>query len=166
MPIPVCHKARASRCTLFEDHVAFGVCAAKQEHYYGFKGHIVIDEHQRITAFSLAPANIDERDVTHNLISHITGKLIADKGYFSKSLKEELAEYHIDLQTLLRNNMKETRSKAYLKSMLKLRRTVETAIGQLTEHFNFTKTKAKTLWHLNAKLIRKLSAYNFSLKFC
>jgi hypothetical protein len=28
---------------LFKGEAAFGFCAAKDEHYYGFKGHVIIN---------------------------------------------------------------------------------------------------------------------------
>jgi Transposase DDE domain len=165
MPIPVCHMARSSRCKLFPEQVAFGFCAAKEEPYYGFKGHVLIDEGYRIVGFTLTPANVDERAVLDHLIHHIQGTLLGDKGLLSASKQKELAQYGINLQTPLRDNMHDLRPEAEVKALYKIRRRVETVIGQLVEHFDFAKTKAKNLWHLNAKLIRKLCAYNFSLSF-
>jgi IS5 family transposase len=165
-PVPVCHRARASRCKLFPEEVSFGYCAAKNEHYYGFKGHVVIDPHHRIVGFTLTPANVDERAVLDNLIPHIKGAVLGDKGLICAEKQKELAQYGINLQTPLRDNMHDPRPEAEVNALYKIRRRVETVIGQLVEHFQFTKTKAKNLWHLNAKLIRKICAYNFSLSFC
>jgi len=166
VPMPICHLQRASRCKLFPEQVAFGFCAAKNEPYYGFKGHVVINQEQQIVAFTLAPANIDEREVVQNMIGMVQGCLIGDKGLLSKILKEQLAQHGLNLQTPLRNNMPDSRPKAFVQALLKIRRNVETVIGQLTEHFAFAACKAKTLWHLNARLLRKLCAYNLSLKLC
>ena len=165
VPMPICHLARSSRCKSFAGEASFGYCAAKKEHYYGFKGHIVVDQDQRIVAFTLAAANIDERKVVDNLRGQISGLLIGDKGLLSKTLQEELVNAGINLQTAMRNNMKDERSKDWVMLLKKIRRRVETTIGQLTEFFGFSSCKAHNMWHLNAKLLRKLIAYNCKLMF-
>src|SRR5262249_146578 len=48
VPMPVCHMARASRSRLFKGEAAYGFCAAKDEHYYGFKGHVIINLNQQV----------------------------------------------------------------------------------------------------------------------
>lgn len=162
VPMPVCHMARAGRSKLFKGEAAFGFCAAKDEHYYGFKGHVIINLHQQVVGFTLTPANTDERDVLDNMRGILGGLLIGDKGLLSKIRQTELAADNINLQTPLRDNMDDKRPKPYVQALLKTRRKVETVIGQLTEFFAFAKCKAKDLWHLTAKLIRKLIAYNLS----
>lgn len=160
VPMPICHMARASRSKLFNGEAAFGFCAAKDEYYYGFKGHVVIDMRQRVVGFTLAPANIDERDVLDNFRGLLSGLLIGDKGLLSQTVQTELAGVGIDLQTPLRDNMVDTRPKTAVQRLLKVRRRVETAIGQLVEFFGFSCCKARDMWHLTSKLVRKLLAYN------
>ena len=41
-PIPVCHYGRAYRHKNYQDLAAFSYCAAKQERYYGFEGHLLV----------------------------------------------------------------------------------------------------------------------------
>ena len=50
-PIPVCHYARSSRCRSFKGTASYGYCAAKDEKYYGFKGHIIVDFNGVINSF-------------------------------------------------------------------------------------------------------------------
>jgi hypothetical protein len=163
VPMPVCHYVRAGRCKSFRGDAAFGFCAAKDEYYYGFKGHVMINLRQQVMGFTLAPANIDERDVLDNIRGAMTGLIIGDKGLLSESKRAELAEVHIDLQTPLRDNMRDPRPKSCVQRLLKVRRRVETAIGQLVDFFGFAKCKTRDIWHLTAKLLRKLIAYNLSL---
>jgi hypothetical protein len=163
VPMPICHMARASRSKLFKGEAAFGFCAAKDEHYYGFKGHVIINLNQQIVGFTLAPANIDERDVLDNMRGLLSGLLIGDKGLLSKIKQAELAAVGVDLQTPLRDNMEDSRPKAAVQRLLKTRRRVETVIGQLVEFFDFAACKARDLWHLTSKLVRKLLAYNFAI---
>jgi hypothetical protein len=162
VPMPICHLVRAGRGKLFRGEAAFGFCAAKNEHYYGFKGHVIINMRQQVVGFTLAPANVDERDVLHNVRGMMTGLLIGDKGLLSKTKQAELATDGIDLQTPVRDNMEDLRPKTAVQRLLKVRRRVETAIGQLVEFFGFSSCKARDLWHLTSKLTRKLLAYNLA----
>jgi hypothetical protein len=162
VPMPICHLARASRSKLFKGEAAFGFCAAKDEHYYGFKGHVIINLNQQVVGFTLAPANIDERDALDNMRDRLSGLLIGDKGLLSKTKQAELVHDGIDLQTPLRDNMDDPRPKSAVARLLKVRRRVETTLGQLVEFFDFAACKARDLWHLTSKLVRKLIAYNFT----
>ena len=45
VPIPLCYLCRASRCRSFEDIADYNYCAAKDMHYYGFHGHVLISLH-------------------------------------------------------------------------------------------------------------------------
>ena len=66
-PIPVCHYGRAYRHKNYQDLAAFSYCAAKQERYYGFEGHLLVNLSGIIKGFTVAPANVDERAVAPDL---------------------------------------------------------------------------------------------------
>lgn len=55
--------------------------------------------------------------------------------------------------------MQDTRSKEAMKILMNARRKIETVIGQLTERFNIQKVRAKDLWHLSHRIIRKILAH-------
>ncbi len=111
---------------------------------------------QKVIGFTLAAANVDERDVLDKLRGVLSGLLIGDKGLPSEAKQAELAKVGIDLQTPLRKNMKEQRPKTTVQRLLKVRRRVETTIGKLVEFFDFSVCKARDMWHLTSKLVRKL----------
>jgi hypothetical protein len=159
-PIPVCHYGRAYRHKNYQDLAAFSYCAAKQEKYYGFEGHLLVTLSGMIKGFTIAPANVDEREVAPDITSHIHGLLGADKGYISPKLAQYYETQGIDLQTPLRRNMKDDRSKPVVRRLMKSRRIVETVISQLSERFNIQKVRAKDLWHLSHRLIRKILSHN------
>lgn len=117
---------------------------------------------QRVIGFTLTPDNIDERDVLDNFRGLLSGLLVGDKGLLSKTLQAELAGVGIDLQTPLRDNMIDPRPQSAVQRLMKVRRRVETAIGQLVEFFGFASCKARDMWHLTSRLVRKLLAYNFA----
>ena len=158
-PMPVCKSARASGSRCFKGEANFGYCATKKEHYYGFKGHILISYEGIICGYTFAAANVDERDVLPEMVDGLRGLLIGDKGYIRPSLKQELRQQGIDLQTPLRKNMHDTRPKAFVGQLMSTRRLVETVIGQLTERFHIEKIRARDTWHLTNRFIRKLLAH-------
>lgn len=41
-PMPVCKITRAAKSKCFQGEAAYSYCAAKDEKYYGFEGHVVI----------------------------------------------------------------------------------------------------------------------------
>jgi len=158
-PMPVCKYARASGSRCFKGEAGFGYCAAKDEKYYGFEGHVLVSFEGIICGYAFAAANVDERDVLPEMVAGLHGLLIGDKGYIRPSLKQELVQQGIDLQTPLRKNMQDLRSKAFVGQLTSSRRLVETVIGQLTERFHIEKVRARDTWHLANRFIRKLLAH-------
>jgi len=165
IPIPTCNPKRMNRRNHFYGIGGFGYCAAKDKKYFGFKGHAVTNQHGLIVNFTFAPANIDERDVMPQLVAEYKGTLIADKGLIRPDLKAALAEQHLDLQTPLRKNMKDTRPKPMVHQMMRIRRLIETVFGQLTDRFNIQSIKAMDLWHLTTKIGRKVLAHTVAFLF-
>lgn len=159
VPIPLCYLARASRCRSFEDIADYGYCAAKDMHYYGFHGHVLISGSGVITQFALTPANGNERETLWDLVSNIHGFLIGDKGYLSQPLKQDLQTFAVDLQTSLRSNMHDSRPRWWVRLIVKVRRLIETVIAQLVARFHLDKVWARDIWHLSSRLNRKILAH-------
>lgn len=162
-PIPVCRYARAKKHKNFKESAGFSYCAAKQEKYYGFKGHIVINFSGMITGYTFAPAHCDERDVAPEITQDIQGLLGGDKGYLRPELKHYFMYQDIDLQTPYRKNMTDSRSKEAMARLMNARRKIETVIGQLTERFHIQKLRAKDLWHLTHRITRKILSHTIAV---
>jgi IS5 family transposase len=154
-PIPICHFSRAFFSKLFSGSAAYGYCAAKDEKFYGFRGHLLISFDGVITSFTVTAANVDERDALWELLPGIEGLVIGDKGYLKEELREQLLQLGIDLQTPFRSNMKDSRDPVSVKKFTKRRRLIETVIGQLCERFNIEKVRARDIWHLTVRITRK-----------
>jgi hypothetical protein len=161
VPLPIAHTARAYRSRMLGSHCAWGFCAAKDEHYYGLKGHVVMAMHGTVSAFVVTAANVDERQILWEVVGKIKGLLIGDKGYIGAGWQQDMAEHAIDLQTPLRDNMPDTRPKQAVKTLMRVRKSIETTLSLLTETFGIAKIKAHDLWHFTNKLTRKILAYNF-----
>lgn len=159
-PLPVCRLARAKRCRTFRDVSAKGSCAAKDEYDWGLHGSLVISASGVITGKTATAAPFDEREALFDVLPGIQGLLIGEKGYISQSLQKELLIYHgVDLETPLRRNMLDTRPPDFITSLVKIRRLVETVIGQLTEQFHIAHVRARDLWHLTSRINRKILAH-------
>ncbi len=163
-PMPLCHLARAKRGKLLRDVAAVGYCATKEKYYWGLHGHVVISRTGVITGFAATAANVDERVALFDVLDNLQGLLIGDKGYLSKALHDDLAQYQsIKLQTPLRVNMTETRDPRVVRQLVSTRRLVETVIGQLTERFHLQKIWARDLWHLTSRVGRKILAHTMGI---
>ena len=55
--------------------------------------------------------------------------------------------------------MHDTRNPAWIALLKRLRRLIETVIGQLVERFSIEKVRARDLWHLTSRINRKLLAH-------
>ena len=164
LPIPICKFARAHFSHIFKGEVAYGYCATKKERYYGFRGHIVISSIGVITGATFTKANVDERDACPELVEKIKGLLLGDKGYIRPELQDQLKKQGLNLETPLRENMKDKRPKVFLRWMVGTRRLIETVIGQLVERFHIEKVRARDLWHQFSRFWRKLLAHTVSIK--
>ena len=166
LPMPVCKFARAHFSQIFKGQATYGYCATKKEHYYGFRGHVVINSIGVITAATFTGANVDERDVCPELVEEIKGLLLGDKGFIRPELQDDLKAHDVYLQTPLRDNMTEERPKCFLKWLMGTRRLIETVIGQLTERFHIEKVRARDTWHQCSRFWRKLLAHTASISLC
>ena len=159
IPMPLCGFSRAPSCRCFNGVATYGYCAAKKQFYYGFHGHLLISATGVITGFSLTPANGSEREALWDMVQMIHGLLIGDKGYLSAALQQELRALGVELETALRSNMHDTREPAWVALLKRMRRLIETVIGQLVERFSIEKVWARDLWHLTSRINRKLLAH-------
>ena len=158
-PIPVCHIKRYKRKGSLRDEGAVGYCAAKGEYYFGFKGHLLVTPEGGICGIGVTPANIGERDMAPEVTEGKRGDLLGDKGLIRPELTEFLAGEGIRLHTPLRRNMQDSRPRSFVKLLNRVRRKIESVIGQLVERFHIQRIRAKDSWHLLCKIRRKIFAH-------
>lgn len=164
-PIAVCKLARARHAQVLRAEAAYGYCAAKGEHYYGLKGHLVIDLCGVITAVTVTSANVDERDAAYDMLETVEGMLIGDKGYIRPQFKADCQALGIDLQTPVRRNMAESRPRWFLRLLRRVRKRIETVISQLEQRFALATMRARDPWHLTNRIARKLLAHTLAVAF-
>ena len=166
IPFPVCHLARAKRSRLFKDKVARHYCAAKKEHYYGFKILLVTTESGIPIDYAIDAANVDERILLTNTSIPANSIVIADKGFISEELALSLQQQaNITLLTPKRKNMLQQISGKLANTITSIRKRIETSISQLTESFSINATKVRSLHGLLGRINRKILSYTTALFF-
>ena len=159
-PMPACHFRRARSSKVFKGIAVYGYCASKAETYYGFKGNLLINSEGIIADITVTGANIDERESLWDIIDNIQGLLIADKGLIGEDYQKQIrAHTRVNLQTPTRSNMEDPRGEDANSWIIKTRRLVETVIGQPTERFNIEKIRARDVWHMGNRIIRKILSH-------
>ncbi len=167
-PMPICDqkRAKASRSDLkWADAsgclATYGRCATKGlGTFFGFRGHLITTVAGVPVDFAIASANIDDREVLRvSSESRRYPILLADKGYVSESLQEELlATENTCLLATLRSNQKRQYREAFRRLQVRLRRRIETTIAQLTDQFGVSCVCARGHWGLMTRMRNKFGA--------
>jgi len=161
-PIMVCHNRRIKRNKVFAGLAAQG--KTTMGWFYGFKLHLVVNEHGEILSFQLTPGNVDDRKPVPALFEGLFGKVFADRGYISKDLFAELFEEHIQLITGLRKNMKNRLMPLADKLLLRKRSIIETINDQLKNISQIEHSRHRSFTNFLVNLVSGLIAYCFQPK--
>ena len=168
-PIPICDfkRAKSSRSDLKWETEAsgplatYGMCATKGlGTFLGFRGHLITTGIGVPVDFAIASADIDDREVLPLLCERGRYRVVlGDKGYISGSLQDELLETeNTCLLPTLRSNQKHQYPEDFRKLQVRVRRRIETTIGQLTEQFGVARVRARTQWGLQTRMSNKFGA--------
>ena len=167
-PIPICDfkRAKSSKSDLkWADasgtFATYGQCATKGlGTFLGFRGHLITTGIGVPVDFAIASADIDDREVLPLLCESGRYRVIlGDKGYISGPLRDELLETeNTCLLPTLRRNQKDQYPEDFRKRHVRVRRRIETTIGQLTEQFCVSRVRARTQWGLCTRMSSKFGA--------
>jgi hypothetical protein len=85
MPLPVCKRARASRCKKVRGKAYCGYCAAKKEKFFGWRLHLMCSAEGIPVSFDLLPAAEQDLTPVHELTFILPegATVFGDKGYIS-----------------------------------------------------------------------------------
>ena len=167
-PIPVCDfkRAKASKSDFkWADGTAtlatYGHCATKNlGTFFGFRGTLITTAIGVPVDFAIASADRDDRDVLPYLAQR--GEypiLLGDKGYISQQLQAELMDTeNTVLLPTLRRNQKQQYPESFRKLQVRMRRRIETTIGQLTDQFHISRVRALKHWGLLTRMSNKFGS--------
>ncbi|CAN5797255.1 hypothetical protein BH20CHL2_BH20CHL2_08740 [soil metagenome] len=160
-PVPVCRFARAYRCRLFRGEAAFGRDELNRQTYYGFRCHVRCCRPGVIATLSLAPANAADVAVLPELVEGASGFAIGDRNYWSPDLINDLRTYGLALLAPFKSAKRdpEPRRSRYLS---RIRYRIETTFGQLVERYHIKRVRARDLWHLCSRVLRKVLSHTIA----
>jgi len=128
--------------------------------FYGFKLHLVINECGELLACQITPGNVDDRTPVPTLCKRLFGKLIADRGYVSHALFEQLFDtFGVQLITKLRKNMKNRLLPWMDKMLLRKRAIIESVVDQLKNISQIEHTRHRSPINCFINIIAGLIAY-------
>jgi len=108
MPVPVCKRVRATRCTKVRGSEYYGYCAAKEEKFFGWRLHLVCTASGVPVGFDLLPASLHDLNPVYDMAQCLpTGAtLYGDKGYNSSDDEAWLdGEWGVRLIPIRKKNM-------------------------------------------------------------
>ena len=179
-PLSAYLKSLYGRCSgiSFIDSTALGVCDNHRIHnhkvfeglaergkgsmgwFYGLKLHLVVNDCGEILACQVTSGNIDDRKPVPALCKHLFGKLIADRGYISQPLFEQLLEtFHVQLITRLKKNMKNRLIPLIYKLLLRKRAIIESVVDQLKNISQIEHTRHRSPINAFINILAGLIAY-------
>jgi hypothetical protein len=152
----VCRFTRARKCRLFKGRAAYGFDAAEHHHFYGFRVHLRCSCQGACLAVELAPGNVADLPMVHELAPGPGGVMLADRNYWSPRDREALAREQ-GVRLLAPFRKRATDPTPLLSTLLgRLRERIETVNGQLAVRFDAKRTWARDLWHLCSRMWRKV----------
>jgi len=156
--LEVCDPHRIPNHKVFEDVAKRG--KGSMGWFYGLKLHLVINDCGELLACQITPGNVDDRKPVPALCKGLFGKLIADRGYISESLFEQLLEtFHVQLITRPRKNMKNRLMPVFDKLLLRKRALIESVVDQLKNISQIEHTRHRSPLNAFVNLIAGLIAY-------
>jgi hypothetical protein len=92
-PIPVMGYKRSKRASDFAGRAAYGYCAARELHYFGYKLVMLTTPTGLPLFYDLVPANLDERDAAEVVLQWVQGRdILGDKGFIGADWQASLRE--------------------------------------------------------------------------
>lgn len=172
MPIPVVHfhlvpamRETAAWVEWTEHEAAYGYCASRKQHFYGYKLQLLTTGSGLILDFSLTPGNVTDLKGGEELLRmHQHLDVVGDKGYISAPVAAELwNDCGIRLLTRPRSNQKGQLPAGVARLLSSFRQLIETVNAQLNSQFNIETNYAHTFAGLKARLYTKLTAHTLCI---
>ena len=158
--LAVCHNARISRNRVFGSLAKRG--KTTMGWFYGFKLHLVINNKGEIMALRITAGNTDDRKPLAGITKGLVGKLLADKGYISQRLFDELWQRGLHLITGIRRNMRNYLMPFSDKLLHRKRYLVETVFDILKSHMGLEHRRHRSPTNAFVHILSCLTAYSIA----
>jgi hypothetical protein len=157
-PLQVCDNARIHSNKVFRGLAQRGKSSTGW--FFGFKLHLIINDHGDLLGVRLTPGNVDDRLP----VPEMANGLFGDRGYISQALRDTLKQQGVELITKLRKNMKPKLLKLVDKILLRKRTLIETVNDQLKNICQIEHTRHRNPINAFVHLIAGLVAYTWQEK--
>ncbi len=169
--VPVSGFAKAPRHRSFAGIASRGYDAMAKAVFYGFEGHLLrVAWPGVIVSATLAPADVHDRWVAeHDLLAGGVQEgafVVGDTNYHSPALKEGLAGHGVVLIAPKKTPKKKRERHPWPRWLTNVRRRVETVISQLAERYRAKRVRARDLWHLTSRFVRKILSHTCCVCLC
>ena len=156
--LAVCRNQRIHQHKVFAGIAARG--KTTMGWFYGFKLHLVANDHGELLACQLTPGNRDDRKPVPMLAMRLFGKLFGDKGYISQALVGQLLEAcNLHLVTFARSNMQGRLLHRHDVLLLRKRAIMETINDQLKNISQIEHSRHRSPLNFVVNLFAGLIAY-------
>ncbi len=163
-PVPACRFARANRCRAFGETVAYGHDEVARQTYYGWRAHVRLAWPGVLVDCVLSPADIHDTVGAAQLLENISGFALADRNYWKPELFEQLKANGLWLLAPYKSSKRE--KSPWPRRLTHARYRIETVFGQLVERFHIKRVRARDLWHLTSRWMRKFLSHTLAVFFC
>ncbi len=160
--IVVCDNRRIQQHKVFKGIAARGKGSTGWS--FGFKLHLVVNDHGELLAVYLTAANRHELKTLPKLVKPLFGKLFGDMAYLSQSMFEQLMQQGIHLITKLKSNMKNKLMVMSDKLLLRKRSIIETINDQLKNISQIEHSRHRSPMNFLVNLVSGLIAYTHQPK--
>ncbi len=128
--------------------------------FFGFKLHLVINEHGELLNLTLRLGNTDDRKPVPQLLQALFGKVFADRGYVCQRLAQQLLEtWGIEFFAKPRRNMKNQLMRLTDKLLARKRSIIESILDQLKNISQIEHSRHRSPVNFLVNLVCGLIAY-------
>lgn len=156
-PYAVCKTIRR-----FSHKVFKGIAALSKNSvgwFFGLKLHLVFNDKGEIARLSITPADVDDRKGLKDLLTGLTGKIFADRGYVGQKFFDELWEKGIHIVTRIRKNMKNKLMSLWDRFYLGKRITLESILSSIKSCGTFEHSRHRNVVNAFVHILCALIAY-------
>lgn len=160
-PVPVVGQTRSKRRSDFAGEAAYGYCAARQLHYFGYKLVSLVTLDGLPVVYDLVPANLDERNAAEAVLFRVEDcDIFADKGFIGEDWQADMRCHSTNrLWTAKRINQTQQNPASFDAVLKRLRERIESTFNQLQNTGRLLERLiAKTPHGLYSRVIAKVTA--------
>ena len=175
VPIVLAKDYRAHKCNTAKDFAAVGYCSSKDMFYHGVKLHVLAENQQGSLPspkiVKMTPANVhDLTAMKEHFFELAQTKILGDKAYCDKAMKQNLLEKGIEIHTPIKfsktKKSLDENEKLYSKIVSSFRQSIEIYFGWLIEKSGIQNaSKVRSSKGLFVHVFGRFSACLFKYKF-